>query len=166
MPGRYMVRRGFLKLAAAGAATAAFSELACGESTSAFVVVHSRSPGRRVPASYVGLSYELAQLSEPTFFCPDHTDLISLFRSLNPSGLLRLGGNTSEFRWVRVQPSTVPIKLHLSPDDLAQNWMPHRLFAIQLAAIDALVGFLHATGWRAIYGLNFGSRLCGAYARR
>jgi hypothetical protein len=35
--------------------------------------------------------------------------------------------------------------------------MPHRLFAIQPAAIDALTGFLEETGWTVIYGLNFGN---------
>ena len=35
--------------------------------------------------------------------------------------------------------------------------MPHRLFAIRPEAIDALAGFLHATGWKLIYGLNFGN---------
>ena len=35
--------------------------------------------------------------------------------------------------------------------------MPHRLFAIQPQAIRALAEFLHATGWQAIYGVNFGN---------
>lgn len=35
--------------------------------------------------------------------------------------------------------------------------MPHRLFAIQPQAIHALAEFLHATGWQAIYGINFGN---------
>ena len=37
------------------------------------------------------------------------------------------------------------------------DWMPHRLFEISPEAIDALAGFLQATGWRLIYGLNFGN---------
>jgi hypothetical protein len=35
--------------------------------------------------------------------------------------------------------------------------MPHRLFAILPRAIDNLVGFLAATGWRVVYGINFGN---------
>ena len=68
-----------------------------------------------------------------------------------------MGGNTSEFCWFQATPETPAPKLHVPPGDLAQNWMPHRLFAIQPAAIDALAGFLDATGWTAIYGLNFGN---------
>jgi hypothetical protein len=120
-------------------------------------VLHARSVGRRVPNRYIGLSYELAQLTEPTFFSPEHTDLISLFRRLSSGGLLRLGGNTSEFCWFQAEPSTPAPKLHVPPGELAHNWMPHRLFAIQPQAIHSLAGFLHATGWQAIYGINFGN---------
>ncbi|MDE1156553.1 MAG: glycosyl hydrolase family 79 C-terminal domain-containing protein [Acidobacteriaceae bacterium] len=35
--------------------------------------------------------------------------------------------------------------------------MPHQLFKITPQAIDTLASFLHATGWSAIYGLNFGN---------
>jgi hypothetical protein len=156
-------RRSFLKSAATGAAFAAiaesvaFAEIGSPEPRPASVAIRTSSLGRRVPESYMGLSYELAQLTEPSFFSPQHADLISLFRTLSPSGLLRLGGNTSEFCWLQVDPSTPAPKLHAPPGDLAQNWMPHRLFAIQPAAIQALAGFLHQTGWRAIYGVNFGN---------
>src|SRR5206468_2667046 len=39
----------------------------------------------------------------------------------------------------------------------ADNWMPQRLTPITPAAIDNLRGFLDATGWHCIYGLNFGT---------
>jgi hypothetical protein len=112
---------------------------------------------RVVPATLTGLSYELAQLTEPEFFSAHHADLVALFRRLSPSGLLRLGGNTSEFCWFRARADTPAPTLRVPPGDLAKNWMPHRLFAIEPAAIDALAGFLDATGWSAVYGLNFGN---------
>ncbi len=135
---------------------------ACGQgiqaqSTPHSIRVRTGQPGRAVPQSFIGLSYEMAQLSEPTFFSAQHKDLVALFRRLSPSGVLRIGGNTSEFCWFQNTPETPAPKLHLPPGDLAQNWMPHRLFAIQPAAIDALAGFLDATGWTVIYGLNFGN---------
>lgn len=152
-----MDRRSFVRIALCGAAAAAAPGSGSGQSLPASLTVQREAEGRRVPASYVGLSYELAQLTEPTFFSPEHTDLISLFRALSPGGLLRLGGNTSEFCWFQAEPSTPAPKLHVPPGDLARNWMPHRLFALQPEAIHALAGFLHATGWQAIYGLNFGN---------
>lgn len=127
------------------------------ESAPLAIRIRSSQPGRTVPQNFGGLSYELAQLSEPTFFSEQHKDLVAKFRWLSASGVLRLGGNTSEFCWFRATPSTPAPKLHVPPGDLAQNWMPHRLFAIEPAAIDALAGFLHATEWTAIYGLNFGN---------
>ena len=150
-------RRHFLKVAVGAAAAAAvFPGLAWTEPAAASVLIHSGSPGRRVPTNYIGLSYELAQLTEPAFFSPEHKDLILLFQQLSPSGLLRLGGNTSEFCWFQA-PSTPAPKLHVPPGELADNWMPHRLFAIQSEAIRSLAGFSRATGWQAIYGLNFGN---------
>jgi hypothetical protein len=111
----------------------------------------------RMPLTYIGLSYELSQLSDPAFFSASNSDLVAYFRLLSPQGVLRLGGNTSEFCWFRANASTPAPRLHVPPGDLAANWMPHQLFAITPEAIDALAGFLKATGWRLIYGLNFGN---------
>lgn len=122
----------------------------------ATVSIHSRT-GRVVSETFTGLSYELAQLTEPTFFSAQNAGLVALFKRLSPRGLLRLGGNTSEFCWFRADASTLPPKLHVPPGDLATNWMPHRLFEIHPEAIDSLAGFLDATGWNVIYGLNFGN---------
>ncbi len=111
----------------------------------------------QIPLTYTGLSYELAQLSDPTFFSEDNTDLVASFRLLSPNGALRLGGNTSEFCWFRAHASTPEPKLHAPAGNPDANWMPHRLFAIPPESIDALAGFLRGTGWRLIYGVNFGN---------
>ena len=114
------------------------------------------SSAPRIPLTYVGLSYELAQLSDSTFFSESNRDLVAYFRLLSGQGVLRLGGNTSEFCWFRASATTPAPRLHV-PENPGENWMPHQLFAIQPEAIDALAGFLKATGWRLIYGLNFGN---------
>jgi hypothetical protein len=113
--------------------------------------------GPVVPADFTGLSYELAQLTEPEFFSAANRDLVAYFRLLSKNGVLRLGGNTSEFCWFCADASTPAPKLHVPPGNPAANWMPHRLFAIERQAIDNLGGFLDATGWRLIYGVNFGN---------
>jgi hypothetical protein len=153
---RNMDRRRFLEMAA-GAMTAACAHGARAQRTPLSIRVRSAQQGRTVPRNFPGLSYELSQLSEPAFFSAQHKDLVALFRRLSPSGVLRIGGNTSEFCWFQATSDTPAPKLHVPPGNLAENWMPHRLFAIQPAAIDALAGFLEATGWTAIYGLNFGN---------
>lgn len=121
------------------------------------IAIPSLPSGPTVPASFVGLSYELAQLSEPQFFAAKHTDLVELFKRLTPSGALRIGGNSSEFCWFRSTPSTEPPPLRAPSRNPADNWMPHRLFEITPEAIHQLATFLDATGWTAIYGLNLGN---------
>jgi hypothetical protein len=95
------------------------------------VTLHDDAAAAQIPLTYVGLSYELAQLSDPTFFSTANRDLVSNFRLLSANGVLRLGGNTSEFCWLRVNASTPEPKLHVPPGNLDANWMPHRLFAIR-----------------------------------
>jgi hypothetical protein len=123
----------------------------------ATVKIDSAATGLSIPESFTGFSYELAQLTEPNFFSVQNSGLVALFKRLSPRGLLRLGGNTSEFCWLRLTPSTAGIKLRVPSGDAAANWMPHRLFEISPEAIESLAGFLRATGWRVIYGLNFGN---------
>ena len=118
-----------------------------------------------MPLSYNGLSYELAQLTDPHFFSAANRDLVAHFRLLSPNGVLRLGGNTSEFCWFQADASTPAPKLRVPPGKLEDNWMPHRLFAIKPEAIDALAGFVKATGWKLIYGLNFGNNTPAGAAR-
>jgi hypothetical protein len=110
-----------------------------------------------VRLTFTGLSYELAQLTDPTFFSASNHELVAYFRLLSANGVLRLGGNTSEFCWFKARASTPAPKLHVPRGNLDANWMPHQLFDIRPEAIDALAEFLRATGWRLIYGLNFGN---------
>ena len=133
------------------------SSAACAQGPETTVFLRDVTSALPVPLNYTGLSYELAQLSDPTFFSANNRELVDCFRLLSPNGVLRLGGNTSEFCWFEATPSTTAPKLHVPPGNIAQNWMPHQLFAVTPQAINELAGFLHATGWRLIYGLNFGN---------
>jgi hypothetical protein len=111
---------------------------------------------RTVPPDYVGFSYETVQLADPSFFAADNHALVALFRLLSPRGVLRIGGNSSEFCWWQTKSGQQP-----PPDPSSaghvDNWIPHNLTAIQPAAVDKLAGFLDATEWKAIYGLNLGT---------
>ncbi len=155
-----MDRRRFLVQASAAATAAACSHLGMaqgGPAVSAELALHEEPGARRIPLTYSGLSYEQAQLSDPTFFSASNRDLVAFFRLLSPRGVLRLGGNTSEFCWFKASESTTEPKLRLPGGNLDANWMPHRLFEITPRAIEELAGFLDATGWRTIYGLNLGN---------
>ena len=51
----------------------------------------------RIPHDFTGLSYESSQLSHPWFFSAENHDLIQFFCTLGDHGVLRLGGNMSEY---------------------------------------------------------------------
>lgn len=109
-----------------------------------------------VPVDYLGFSCELSQLADPTFFAADNRELVSLFQTLTLGGILRLGGNSSEFCWWKASASDQPPQLPESARR-ADNWMPHAFTAIEPVAVDRLAEFLEATKWTAIYGLNLGT---------
>jgi hypothetical protein len=151
-------RRDFL----IGAATATASccrlaHAASSREVSGDLILRDAPSAPVIPRTFTGLSYELAQLTDPTFFSAANRDLVAYFRLLSECGVLRLGGNTSEFCWFKANASTPPPKLHVPTGNLDANWMPHRLFEIRPEAIDALIEFVRASGWRLIYGLNFGN---------
>jgi hypothetical protein len=109
----------------------------------------------KVPADFMGLSYESGQLAYPDFFSAENTALIEMFRTLSPAGVLRLGGNLSEFTvWSETEPAAPPEAGGLVGPDSGRR--EPRTFTITPRSIQNLQGFLNATGWRCIYGLNLG----------
>jgi hypothetical protein len=151
-------RRRFLLQAGAAASLNSFASVLHAEDAVPIdLTVSDDSSAPVVPLTYTGLSYELAQLTDAHFFSAENHDLVAYFRLLSPNGVLRIGGNTSEFCWFKANASSPEPRLRVPSGNLDANWMPHRLFAITPDAIDALAGFLNATGWRLIYGLNFGN---------
>ncbi len=89
---------------------------------------HALAEVAEVPASFIGLSYETSELLG-TRLSPGNTELAALCRRLGTEGVLRLGGNSSD-----------RARAHPSP-----------------AALSRLAGFLRATGWSLIYGLDLGN---------
>ncbi|MGB6545855.1 MAG: glycosyl hydrolase family 79 C-terminal domain-containing protein [Candidatus Acidiferrales bacterium] len=155
-------RRDFLIDAASASVAAVFSTLlparsASGAGIAATLRLHTEKVLANMPDDFVGLSYESSQLGEPDFFSPKNTSLIALFKLLSPNGVLRLGGNSSEFTWWKADASAQEPTLQHPPGTTDANWMPHVLVPITPAAIDNLADFLDATGWKLIYGLNLGS---------
>ncbi len=109
----------------------------------------------QVPQDFIGLSYEVMQLEDPAFFSAANTGLIEQFRKLSPNGVLRLGGNTSEFSWWKAKPADQPPVRKGDVNDPGQP-PPTTLYAVTPEAIRNLGAFLQAAGWTCIYGLNLG----------
>jgi hypothetical protein len=107
-----------------------------------------------MPADFTGLSYESAQLANPSFFAAENKALVEMFRGLSTQGVLRIGGGTSEFTsFTTEEPSGPPPFDAVGPDTSknVKSDMP-----ITPKGLRGLRGFLDATGWRALYGLNMG----------
>ena len=151
---RIMDRRRFL---IAGAAAASLRSLAQAPAPqTAKLTLHPEPAGPAVPENFVGLSYETQQLSEPSFFSPGNTGLVAQFLAMAPHGVLRLGGNTSDYGFWRPTPTSLPppraqreYKVGDPPPDLS--------YAVTPEAVHNLRAFLNATGWTCLYGINLGT---------
>jgi hypothetical protein len=113
--------------------------LSAAESVPAQVVVDATKPGLTIPADFLGISYEKNALVEP-HFKPTNSVLIHLHRNLGV-GTLRLGGNKVELtRWQPEAPASL---------DKATG-----LAVIGRTTLDDLYGFLKATDWKCLHGIN------------
>ncbi len=111
--------------------------------------------GPNMPLDFVGLSYEVLQLVDLNFFSTKNTGLIRAFRELSPHGVLRLGGNSSEFGYWKPRPDS-PEPPHPKVREVIgepkANYYP-----VTAEAVHNLAEFLQATGWTCIYGIGMGT---------
>lgn len=115
--------------------------------------------GRKIAQDFTGLSYESAQLSDAAFFAADNAQLVELIAGLGEHGVLRIGGNTSEYCFWKHDPqahgaAANPLQDAIGPDK-GNKAPPHRV--ISERSIRNLRQFLdRLPGWSLIYGLNLG----------
>lgn len=115
----------------------------------------TQADGPQMPNDFVGLSYEVQQLTEPEFFSPQNSGLIAQFKLLAPAGVLRLGGNTSEFGWWKPTPDA-PEPAHPKTREVEGEPKAH-YYPVTPEAVRNLAGFLKATGWSCLYGIGMGT---------
>ncbi len=144
-------------------ATAAFSLAAIrlraqrGTGAQVTIKIPTEATGPRMPADFVGLSYEVQQLTEPSFFSAANTGLIRQFKALATRGVLRLGGNTSEFAWWKPTPSS-PEPEHPQTRVVEGEPKP-QYYAVTSEAVRNLAAFLKETGWTCLYGIGMGANI-------
>ena len=149
-------RRTFL---ATAAATAAVPRLGAQGQTAAQVTLAlpAEATGATMPADFAGLSYEVQQLADPNFFSLKNTGLIREFKAISTRGVLRLGGNTSEFAYWRPTLSS-PEPEHPKTREVAGE--PKReYYPVTEEAVRNLAAFLKATGWTCLYGIGMGTNV-------
>jgi len=163
-----MDRRTFLRSTVLASGAAVCGNLVFADAASSVSLRLTLDPHTRrnpVPADFTGLSYESAQLSEPEFFSASNTELVGFVRRLGASGVLRIGGNTSEWCYWTPDASThnpatdqqqegAVLEQAIGPDKGHKLGTPRK---ITPEAVRNLRGFIDATGWKLIYGLNMGS---------
>jgi hypothetical protein len=108
-----------------------------------------------MPIEFVGLSYEVQQLKEPSFFSAQNSGLIREFKALSPTGVLRLGGNTSEFAYWKLTADS-PEPEHPEVREVVGE-PKAQYYAVTTEAVKNLAEFLQATGWNCIYGIGMGT---------
>jgi hypothetical protein len=153
-----MRRRQFLELSLLASA-ASFSR-AYGfdqPSTQLRLTIDPGSTGNTIGPDFTGLSYETQQLGDPTFFSPDNAELIALVRRLGQSGILRIGGNSSEYSYWTPKPTAADFAAASAPVNPSTGKQPDAVRKVTPQAVRNLNGFIDATGWKLIYGLNMGT---------
>jgi hypothetical protein len=173
-----MNRRSFIRLSAAGSAAALYRPSSFAETNPAPSVRLTLRPdrlGNKITGDFTGLSYESAQLGNPYFFSSANTDLAGFLRRLGASGVLRIGGNTSEYCYWTPDPTKPANVQNLQNPDSMRTGDKANPAAFSMAvgpdtgrkapapvnitplAIRNLREFLDACGWKLIYGLNMGT---------
>jgi Glycosyl hydrolase family 79, N-terminal domain len=153
-----MNRRKFLRSTVATAAVSAFPKILQANSianASAHLTIQSNQPGQPIAKDFLGLSYEMAQLSDPEYFSAKNDGLAGFLRPLG-QGVLRLGGNSSEYAFWTPHPAenaAAPSSAPIGPD---KGHKPPANTQTTPKSIHNLRQFLDRVDWRAMYGLNSG----------
>jgi len=124
--------------------------------------IPKEATGPRMPIDFVGLSCEVQQLADSSFFSMHNSDLIREFKALSSTGVLRLGGNTSEFAYWKPTPDS-PEPEHPQVREVAGE-PKARYYAVTVEAVRNLAEFLQATGWTCVYGIGMGANTPGRAA--
>ena len=150
-------RRRFLRTSATASALAIPAVRALAQSNAAATLtIHAEQQGPTLPPNYIGLSYEIEQLSDPSFFSAANTGLIEQVRALSPNGVLRLGGNTSDVGWWKPTPDSKQPPMNIRNTGTGEP-NSSLIYSISPEAITNLRAFLDATGWTCLFGINLGT---------
>lgn len=155
-----MRRREFLQLSvlASGASFCkAYGLDAVSKTTSLRLTIDPHTTGHTIGADFTGLSYESQQLGDPTFFSPDNAELVGLVRRLGKRGVLRIGGNSSEYCYWTPNPTAADLAEASAPVNPSTGKHPDAVRKITPQAVRNLRKFIDSTGWSLIYGLNMGT---------
>jgi hypothetical protein len=95
-----------------------------------------------IPSDFMGLGYEITTLATPQILSARNATYVRLVKNLGREGVIRIGGNTSDFSTYGAD---------ATPVALAKSGV------IDKEGLTQLREFLDAVNWKLIWGLNLGS---------
>jgi hypothetical protein len=140
-----MQRRGFIKGTAlvAGVAAASFGD-SFSEDLQASLILDVSRTITTIPSDFLGLGYEISSVARAGLLSAKNATYVQLCRTLGSSGIIRVGGNTSDY--ASYSASAQPLSsTETGPGSVVND-----------AVLRDLGSFLEATGWKLIWGLNLG----------
>jgi hypothetical protein len=149
-----ITRRNFLSTTALTLAATRIPARAL-EAVPVVLSIPAEATGPHIPADFIGLSYEVRELTDPNFFSAKNTGLIRAFRQISTRGVLRIGGNTGEFGWWKPTADS-PEPEHPATREVVGE-PKASFYAVTPEAVRNLAAFLEATGWTCLYGINMGT---------
>ncbi len=140
-----MNRREFFSKSVAAACTLsirpAFASSSDDAGRTLAATVHTDRPAGAIAPDFMGLGYEISSVARPGLMSSRNTVYVQLVRTLSSRGVIRIGGNTSDF--ARYSSSEAPVSSAFGT-------------VVNDAVLKDLGGFLEATGWKLIWGLDLG----------
>jgi hypothetical protein len=136
-------RRAVVKLMLNGAGCLALGRaraLALGGETAPAVLGLSAGAPVAIADDYMGLGYEMSSVAAPGLLSASNHAYVALVNGLGAKGGIRVGGIVADY--TRFDAAGPPA------------WDAHNT-VIDEASLGRFAGFLRATGWRAIWSLNF-----------
>jgi hypothetical protein len=95
-----------------------------------------------IPPNFTGLGFEISSVATDNLLTSANRTYVQLVRTLSRHGVIRVGGNTSDYSMFKPQGKL----LSTSKGTI-----------INQESLERLGSFLDATGWELIWGLNLGS---------
>ena len=138
-----MRRREFLRnaaLCACAASVRGWSEAARPAGTIALTIDRNQRLGSISP-DFMGLGYEISSVATPGLLSASNRSYVELVRQLGTRGVIRIGGNTSDYSLFSPRATAVSAP---------------KATVIDQQSLRDLGSFLRATGWSLIWGLNLG----------
>lgn len=106
------------------------------------VTIDARARLRAIPPDYMGLGFEISSVAMNGLLAASNRSYVQLVKNLGARGVIRIGGNTSDFSSYAAQSEARSL-----PKGTVTNE----------ANLRELRTFLDTIGWQLIWGLNLGS---------